>query len=628
MFDVLTFAAVTQELREELLDGRIQRIGLVDPLTVAAEVYARGRRRALIASADPLRGRLLLADSLPSLDPALVTPFVLQARKYLRGGVLVGIEQAPLERVVTLSIAKRLPPHNAPRNRRGVTSPSSADGEDHRDDDEPNLDEALGIYEGGEIRRIDLIVEVMGRHSNLIMVDADGLVMESVKRVTPRMSRVRAVQPRRPYTLPPAQDKPDPRRLTSTGGDSLLTAADPGDDLARTLVRGLRAVSPQIAREAAFRATGDAATHVADISAEDRQELARHVRALFEPMLTGVWAPRVYERDGVVVGYAAIPMHHLAAVAEETALDRISAAIVRAGEASESVGGEAPRDHMQRRARLADAVRRERDKTRQRLHSIREQLAHAAEAERLRRWGELIFAHLWQIDPGQSELTVEGERIPLEPSIPAKVQALTLFEQYRKAQRAEGSLPEREAAAAARMGYFDQLLTHVEQSEGFAALEALREEFEAQVGPVDVAGDGSHKRPPKTPKRSPALTSAEGFPIHIGRSGRQNDAVTFDIAGPDDTWLHARGVPGSHVVIRWSPSGRDEDEQTIETAAALAAHYSNARSSGSVQVDVAKRRHVRKIKGAGPGMVTYRNERTVAVHPLDEETLRRAGRLT
>ena len=124
-----------------------------------------------------------------------------------------------------------------------------------------------------------------------------------------------------------------------------------------------------------------------------------------------------------------------------------------------------------------------------------------------------------------------------------------------------------------------------------------------------------------------SFTDAAGNMVYIGRSGKENDQVTFTVAGPDDTWLHARGVPGSHVVIRWLRPVEEEDPDAVETAAALAAWYSASRDSGSVEVDVARRRHVKKIKGSGPGMVTYRNEHTVAVRPRDEETLKRDGRL-
>jgi len=181
MFDVLTVAAVADELGGRILDGRIQKIGLVNATTVAAEVYANRQRHALVASADSDDPAVWLADRLPSTDPGLITPFGLLLRKYVRGGFLIGIEQPALERVIRLSIVKRLDPHND----RSPEEPDDDDPEFDAGDDQDDAPWSAGM------NRVELIVEVMGRHSNLILVDDDGTIMESAKRVTSRMSRVR-----------------------------------------------------------------------------------------------------------------------------------------------------------------------------------------------------------------------------------------------------------------------------------------------------------------------------------------------------------------------------------------------------------------------------------------------------
>src|SRR5680860_1710879 len=208
MFDVLTVTAIADELNATILDGRIQKLGLVNGTTIAAEVYCRGRRRALVASADSADPAIWLADRLPSTDPSLISPFGLQLRKYVRVGFLIGIEQPAMERIIRLSIVKRLIPHNPQRGDEPVEEPDDIDDlidtGDHDD---------TAMWSAG-MNRVELIVEIMGRHSNLILVGDDGAVMESAKRVTARMSRVRPVLPKLPYAMPPVPDKPDPRRLT------------------------------------------------------------------------------------------------------------------------------------------------------------------------------------------------------------------------------------------------------------------------------------------------------------------------------------------------------------------------------------------------------------------------------
>ncbi|HEU0164770.1 MAG TPA: NFACT RNA binding domain-containing protein, partial [Thermomicrobiales bacterium] len=197
----------------------------------------------------------------------------------------------------------------------------------------------------------------------------------------------------------------------------------------------------------------------------------------------------------------------------------------------------------------------------------------------------------------------------------------------RKAQKAGDQLPERIEESEREREYLLQLRLQAEQSDGFAAIEAIRQEFEEHNGGRNPVGEKNPQRGKKQQtRRVTPMIDDDGNLIYIGRSGRENDQVTFDIGGPNDTWLHARGVPGSHVIVRWVRPD-NESEESIETAAALAAYYSGSRGSGTVEVDIAKRRDVRKIKGAGPGMVTYRNEYTIPVRPLSEVDLKQAGRL-
>ena len=200
-YDVLTIAAITDELSATIGNGRIQRIGLLDPRTIGAEIYAGGQRHYMIASANDRQPRLRLAPDMPSLDSALITPFGLLLRKHTRGGIILGIDQPPLERLVRLSIAKRQAPL---KTRRDTSEPDVTEVEvDELEDDEGDDLEVHESREGVALSHVALYVELMGRHSNLILVDDDGRIMESAKRVPPEMSRVRPVLPRLPYAPPP-----------------------------------------------------------------------------------------------------------------------------------------------------------------------------------------------------------------------------------------------------------------------------------------------------------------------------------------------------------------------------------------------------------------------------------------
>lgn len=605
-YDLLTIAAVVDDMATTIGNGRIQRIGLVDARTIVAEVYANGQRHHLLASADDRLPRLRLAEQMPSLDTTLITPLGLLLRKYVRGGIILSIDQPPLERLARFSIAKRLA-------RFANDHPSESDELIGQDDD-GDLEEIADV----DIRICHLYVELMGRHSNLILVDDDGMIMESAKRVTPSMSRVRIVLPRHVYLPPPPPDRLDPRTATTPEMAAIVANVPPDAEISRTLVTSYRGLSPTMAREIVFRALGPDADHGGvDVSAS-AGALAAETRQLLRPLETGKWQPQVYRDpdEDEVVAFSAVPMSHLAHRHRAEDAESISAAAALAEQGTQRPS---PLRHAQRRQRLLNAVLEARGKVEHRQAALASQAARAAEGERFKRSGELIYAHLWEIAPGQTELHVEGLHIALDPRLSATDNAQDYFERYRKAQSAEAQLPQLSADSDTEMAYLDQLATLISQAPGFAELEQLAAEWTAHTAPPSVS---SRPRRKSAPRRPAALVDAHGNNVLIGRSGPQNDLVTFDIAGPDDTWLHARGVGGSHVIIRWQNPAHPEEPETIEAAAALAAWYSAAREGGSVEVDVAPRRHVRKIKGAGPGMVTYRNERTIRVQPLPEESLR------
>lgn len=607
MFDVLTTGAVAEELRNTIMDGRIQRLGMVDALTIGAEVYSQGKRWHFVASAHAENPRIHLVEGMPSTDPNLITPLSQLLRKYVRGGFITDITQPPLERIITLNIAKRM-------------GPADTETEDESDDDDD-------IWGGENVTRLALHIEIMGRHSNLVLVDEEGLVRESAKRVTPSMSRVRPVLPKRAYELPPPVEKPDPRQVTSATMEQVIASAKPADTLTNVLVRGFRSVSPQIGREVAFRVTESSQVKMKDVSTDHAADLARTLRVLYQPLLTGAWDPKAYERDDLPVGYGALPMQHLAAEADEIEVKSISRAIEIAQIAS---GAETPRDHAQRRAQVVQNIDRALQSVNTRLHSLQQQHERSKDVDRLRRWGDTIYAYLWQIQPGDTELIAETEKgeekIPLDPNKDPKDVAAEYFEDYRKSQKAGEQLPERIETAQAEIAYLEQLKWLAGEAEGFAAIEAIRQEFEenapGRLG-IDPRANRGHQASKKLANRKVSpLTDDDGNLYYIGKSGKENEQVTFEIATAGDWWLHARGVPGSHVILRTRIPTDEPDSEVVERAASLAAWYSQSRDSGNVDVDVTQRRHVRKIKGAGPGMVTYRNEYTILVPAADEKKLR------
>jgi len=261
VFDAVTIAAVADELGRVIVDGRIQRTGLSSARALVLEIYADHTRHHLVASAENGADAVYLAEREPPIDSQIVTPFSLLLRKYVRGGTVIAVEQPPLERIVRVSIAKRLEPSH--RGEARGEEPEVPEPVDEEEDPE-------GI-EGATF--VHLVIEVMGRHSNLILVDDDGRVMESVKRVTPSMSRVRPMLPKLEYTPPPAQAKSDPRRVTAESLREWLEDGSPRQSLAKALPADYRAMSPRLAREAAFLAAGRVDATRADATHRRRHPL-------------------------------------------------------------------------------------------------------------------------------------------------------------------------------------------------------------------------------------------------------------------------------------------------------------------------------------------------------------------
>lgn len=606
MFDALTLAAIVDEIGPALRHGRVQRVLLLDDLSLGLEVYAGHRRHQLLISAHPQEARLHLVSERLTADRERITPFLLLLRKYVRGGQVLDLAQPPLERTVSLSIAKFLPLDKPADAGAGAARPVEArpgtDDQATDDDEQPGYEVV-----------VRLIVEIMGRHSNIVLVDSGGAIIDSIKRVPASVNRYRTVLPRRRYVPPPDQPKADPRAVDAGWWRALRARVAPADPLAPLLVRELRGISPQVARELAYRVAGAIDAPVAAVP--DDAALPAALQGLLAHLDRHDWSPRLYRRDGRPAAFSPFPLLSLTALTEEPVAS-ISVAVEAFFTSTRAVTG-----HGQSKARLIERLTAERERVAARRRALDEQVQAAAAAEALRRSGELIYAFLHTLRPGQTRLEADGLSIALDPARSPVENAQAYFERYRRARAAAASLPELVQAADLELAYLDQLLAFASLAEGLDELQALEAEWQERA-----AGAATPRRRPaaRAPRR---LRTPRGDVILIGRNGQQNDQVTFDLAGPDDLWLHARGLPGAHVILQPRPGAREPDRGAIETAAQLAAYYSPARGATAVEVDVTPRRWVRKVKGGPPGLVTYRNEYTVRVVPQSAETLRERGRL-
>ena len=562
-FDALTTAAVADECRQKVGGGRVQQVVQVGERTVGFEVYAHQKRLTLIASAHAQHSRACLSGVKPRRGVDTPSPLLLLLRKYVRGGRIVAVRHPPFERILHLEI------------------------------------------EGAE-GAVTLTVEAMGRHANVILVGADGVVMDALKRVGPHLSRVRPILPGDLYSPPPPQQKLDPADVTELRLRKMLADADAGRPVWRALVNGIRGVSPLLGREIVYRAVGTTQARVAEV------ERISPLLDAFQGLITRVWdhewQPCVALEEGRAVAYAPYSLTHYA---EWEAVDTISGAIDRYYAALTEAD-----PYASARANVRAALDQARKRVAGKRRALEGQLIPQGEVDRLRCCGEMILAYAHSVGSGQEELRAQVDfdgpplEIELDPDLTAVENAQAYFARYEKSKAAAAEIPGLLARADLERGYLDQLSVDLELASNRPEIDEVKSAL-AEAGYITVS------RGPKAQRGQPLrIVSGDGMVIWVGRSARQNHEVTFRRATPDDLWLHAVDVPGAHVVVK--SGGQPVPEEVLRRAASLAAYYSASREERDVLVAYTPRRYVRPIRHAGPGMVTYRNERTIRVSPEKE----------
>lgn len=563
-FDAVTIRALVDELNARLAGGRVQDSVEIDEATFGMEVYAGQARHYLVLSAHQQHARVHLSSEKLRRGVQKPSPLGLLLRRYIEGARLERVHQPRWERVLLLE-----------------------------------FDGPEGVF--------NLIAEPMERRANLLLVRDDGVIVDCSRRVGPQENRVRTSLPNHPYVPPPPQTtKRDPASLTLTLLGDLLDGA-PGEQARQVLSRRVLGFSPQVAREVVHRATGSATTRAADASA---RALLAAIEDLFGAIEAGQWEPGNVVEDNTIAAYAAYRITHQAdwepAQTMSAALERYYGPLTGEGAYA------AAKRPVQ--AALAEAQ----DRVRKKLESLRQSLQDEATLERLRQSGELLLAYQYTLAPGQTMLRAQYDpdgpelAIELDPALTPLENAQRYFERYGKAKRAREGVPALAAAAEQELAYLEQLESDLALATNWPEIGEVQEALQTSGywRGKRVAQAGGGKAAPLK------IATEDGFVIWVGRNARQNDIVTFDKGGPDDLWLHVRGVPGAHVIVK--SGGRPVPDEVLRRAAALAAYYSPARTEARVLVDVTPRKHVRKIKGGKPGMVTYRNESPVEVTPAGE----------
>lgn len=554
-FDGIVTRAMVRELQDRILLGKIEKVYQPEADELVFHIHTKNGNVKLLASAGSAHARVCFITENPVNPPAPLA-FCMLLRKHLQGGRITEITQKDSERIIEISLET--------------------------------------LNELGFTMSKKLIFEIMGKHSNIVLMDiASGKIIDSIKRVSFDVNRVRQILPGMIYQYPPAQDKIPFLEISAEQLEAL-----PADG--KAILRSVGGIAPAFAEELALRAGVQRSGYLSDVLAAI--ESPNHADA------------RVYlDESGAPIDFYPVPLSELEKNCRVERFGDLSSAMEFYFGKKESSNQGRQKSHD-----LIRSVNALLDKMYLKKKRLSEDLLKAENSEDLRLYGELLTANIHLIQPGMKSVEVtnyyDGSTltIPLDVKLSPSKNAQHYFKKYGKSKTAikekQIQLDENEA----EIKYLESVLSFLENTDDVVEIESIRAEL-VETGYVRrrrQAGGFKEKKYKPAPYR---YTLSNGMSVLVGRNNKENDILTFKTAGNKDLWLHTKDIPGSHVIVQ--SGGVELDEEAVWEAAAIAAYHSKARTSENVPVDYVQIKYVKKPAGAKPGMVIFTNNRTVYVNP-------------
>lgn len=554
-FDGIVTRAMVRELQDRILLGKIEKVYQPEADELVFHIHTKNGNVKLLASVGSAHARVCFITENPVNPPAPLA-FCMLLRKHLQGGRITEITQKDSERIIEISLET--------------------------------------LNELGFTMSKKLIFEIMGKHSNIVLMDiASGKIIDSIKRVSFDVNRVRQILPGMIYQYPPAQDKIPFLEISAEQLEAL-----PADG--KAILRSVGGIAPAFAEELALRAGVQRSGYLSDVLAAI--ESPNHADA------------RVYlDESGAPIDFYPVPLSELEENCRVERFGDLSSAMEFYFGRKESSNQGRQKSHD-----LIRSVNALLDKMYLKKKRLSEDLLKAENSEDLRLYGELLTANIHLIQPGMKSVEVtnyyDGSTltIPLDVKLSPSKNAQHYFKKYGKSKTAikekQIQLDENEA----EIKYLESVLSFLENTDDVVEIESIRAEL-VETGYVRrrrQAGGFKEKKYKPAPYR---YTLSNGMSVLVGRNNKENDILTFKTAGNKDLWLHTKDIPGSHVIVQ--SGGVELDEEAVWEAAAIAAYHSKARTSENVPVDYVQIKYVKKPAGAKPGMVIFTNNRTVYVNP-------------
>ena len=563
--DAICLMAVAEELRAAVLGGKIDKVYQPSRDEVVLAVRGSCGNGKLLLSGSPNHPRAQLTE-LSRENPAQPPMFCMLLRKHLTGARILDIVQPPMERVLDFRLEC--------------------------------LDEL-----GDRVER-RLVLEALGRHASLILLDGEGRITDCLRRVDSDMSRQRQVLPGLYYRLPPAQEKADPLAMDEEELRALLSSL-PEREGDKLLLDTFNGISPLIAREVAFRAGGG------------RKALADKLMAVLTDVREKRFTPYMLLREGKPVDFSFLPILQYGPATELREYDTFGHLL------DDFYAQREQADRVrQRGADLLRSVTAARDRTARKLQNQRREREVTYGRERLRELGDILTSNLHAMEKGMSKLTAqdfydpEGKLvdISLDPLLTPQQNAAKYYKDYNRAKTAERMLTLQIEKNEGELEYLNSVLENLSLAEGERDLQEIRQEL-TDTGYLrrQKKAAGREKRVAGKPME---FRSTAGLRISVGKNNSQNDILTTKLSRKSDIWLHTQKIHGSHVIL-WTEGG-EPDLQSLHEAAVLAATFSQAREGSKVPVDYTPVKYVKKPAGARPGMVVYTTYETAYVDPSEE----------
>jgi len=568
--DAITMTALAEELRGTLLGGKVDKIYQPSRDEVVLHMRAGGGNVKLLLSANPAHPRAQLTD-ISRENPETPPMFCMLLRKYFVGGRVLDISQPPMERLLEFRF------------------------------------ETLNDL-GDRVER-RLVLECIGRKSNLIMLDGEGRITDCMRRVDADLSAQRPLMPGLFYQMPVPTGKLDPTAMPAEDLAALVQREAPeGDGQDKWLLDTFSGISPLVARELEFQAGGS------------REGLYAALEKLVSTVKGNDFTPVVLRREEKEMDFSFMPILQYGPEVELRRYDSFSHLLddfYAAKEAQERV--------KQRGQDFIRSVTQARNRTAKKIANQEQDLANAANREQMRRFGDIITTNFYQMERGQTVLRAQNYydpdcaevEIPLDPLLTPQQNAARYYKDYKKAQKAEEMLTIQLEKNRAELDYLDSVLQTIGLSEGDRDLQEIRQEL------MDNGYLKQHKRKMTAKGKQKIIhakpmefKSSAGLTILVGKNNSQNDRLTLKEADKRDIWLHTQKIHGSHVILK--TGGMEPDDQSLTEAAMLAAWFSQARDSAQVPVDYTPVKVVKKPAGAKPGFVIYNTYNTMYVTPNEE----------